>query len=220
MRIAIFGTVGAGKTTLIENLLKLLPKDYEIFLEPMEENPYFKDLYTNTNDDMQTLTYKMELWMLASRMKQLKKSLTMKNVLFDRGVVDTLIFADANHKLNKISDRDYHVFEEYFNSCIMPTIFNKKDNLYDLMIYLKVSDETSIRHIQQRGIKEEQLVDHSFWKLLNKNYDYWYSQWKSFVPFYVIDGNNDDSEQLAEKIMSDLKLNNYIELEEKSLIRH
>jgi adenylate kinase family enzyme len=31
MRVAIFGTTGAGKTTLIKKLEQKLPKDYKIF---------------------------------------------------------------------------------------------------------------------------------------------------------------------------------------------
>jgi deoxyadenosine/deoxycytidine kinase len=61
MRIAIFGTVGAGKTTLIENLLKRLPDTYQVFLEPMDENPYFKDFYNEGAANDESLNYKMEI---------------------------------------------------------------------------------------------------------------------------------------------------------------
>jgi deoxyadenosine/deoxycytidine kinase len=50
----------------------------------------------------------------------------------------------------------------------------------------------------------EQKVDPEYWKLLNQKYEYWYQQWKDKVPFYVIDGNLDDSETLAKKIVNDV----------------
>jgi len=48
----------------------------------------------------------MEIWMLAARMKQLKQASDQKNVLFDRGVMDTIIFADTNYQLKKLDARD------------------------------------------------------------------------------------------------------------------
>jgi deoxyadenosine/deoxycytidine kinase len=97
--------------------------------------------------------------MLASRMKQLSSSMKETDVLFDRGVADTLIFADTNYELGKIDERDYQVYEEYFNVCVLPTIFDQQVRMYDLMIYLKVSDQTSLDHIHQRGLDAEQKVD-------------------------------------------------------------
>jgi deoxyadenosine/deoxycytidine kinase len=97
--------------------------------------------------------------MLASRMGSLVESIGQEDVLFDRGVADTLIFADANHELGKINDLDYKVYKDYFNSCVAPTIFDSKNKLYDAFVYLRVSDETSIEHIRRRGNLVEQQVD-------------------------------------------------------------
>lgn len=52
MKIAVFGTVGAGKTKVSEELCKQL--NYNLFKEPLEENPYFKDFY----QDMEGFAFK------------------------------------------------------------------------------------------------------------------------------------------------------------------
>ncbi|ATG97442.1 deoxynucleoside kinase [Mesoplasma lactucae] len=203
MRIAIFGTVGAGKTTLIQNIHALEP-DYEIFWEPLQKNPYFSQLYT-TKEQVQDITYKMEIWMLAARMRQLKESYGKKNTLFDRGVMDTIVFADTNHQLGKIDDRDWGVYSDYFEVSMVPSLFTKTRPAYDLVIYLRVSDETSTNRIKQRGIKEEQEVDPKFWNRLNQTYDKWYNQLKDKVPFYVLDGDKDNSSELAREVVNYIK---------------
>lgn len=53
MKIAVFGTVGAGKK-VSEELCKQL--NYNLFKEPLEEKPYFKDFY----QDMEEFAFKMQ----------------------------------------------------------------------------------------------------------------------------------------------------------------
>ncbi len=203
MRVAIFGTVGAGKTTLIKNIQSLLP-DYVTFWEPLEKNPYFSQLYTNSKDT-QTITYKMEIWMLAARMKQLKQASEQKEVLFDRGVMDTIIFADTNHQLKKLDTRDWEVYSDYFQIATIPSLFNTQDPAYDLVVYLKVDSQVSIDRIRVRGIESEQNVDLMFWDILNQTYDKWYEKLKDCVPFLVINGNNDNSKVLAQQVVETIK---------------
>ncbi|MCL8211223.1 Deoxyadenosine/deoxycytidine kinase [Mesoplasma sp. JKS002658] len=203
MRVAIFGTVGAGKTTLIENIHSFLP-NYVTFWEPLEKNPYFSQLYSN-NKDIRAITYKMEIWMLAARMKQLKQSSDQKDVLFDRGVMDTIIFADTNYQLEKLDARDWQVYSDYFQIATIPSLFNHQDPAYDLVIYLKVDSQVSIERIRARGIESEQNVDPMFWNILNQTYDKWYEKLKDCVPFLVINGNNNDSKVLAQQVVETIK---------------
>ncbi|MCL8213132.1 Deoxyadenosine/deoxycytidine kinase [Mesoplasma sp. JKS002660] len=203
MRVAIFGTVGAGKTTLIENIHSFLP-NYVTFWEPLEKNPYFSQLYSN-NKDIRAITYKMEIWMLAARMKQLKQSSDQKDVLFDRGVMDTIIFADTNYQLEKLDARDWQVYSDYFQIATIPSLFNDQDPAYDLVIYLKVDSQVSIERIRARGIESEQNVDPMFWNILNQTYDKWYEKLKDCVPFLVINGNNNDSKVLAQQVVETIK---------------
>lgn len=202
MRIAIFGTVGAGKTTLIKNILTHLP-NYSIFWEPLEKNPYFGELYTG-KQAIEANTYKMEIWMLAARMRQLKQAAQLSDVLFDRGVMDTIIFADTNHQLKKLDERDWKVYSEYFEIATIPALFNKDEPAYDLVVYLKVDDAVSKSRIKERGLPSEQNVDPAFWDLLNQTYDKWYEKLKNQVPFLVLDGNNNNSALLAQQVVSEI----------------
>ena len=47
MFIGISGIIGAGKSTLAQNLAKHL--GYEAFNEPVKENPYLEDFYADMN---------------------------------------------------------------------------------------------------------------------------------------------------------------------------
>ena len=47
MFIGISGIIGAGKSTLAQNLAKHL--GYEAFNEPVKDNPYLEDFYTDMN---------------------------------------------------------------------------------------------------------------------------------------------------------------------------
>ena len=60
MRIAIFGTVGAGKSTVSSEISKRL--GYEVFPEPIDDNPYFDDYYK----DLKNTVFKMQIYMLAA----------------------------------------------------------------------------------------------------------------------------------------------------------
>ncbi|AUF83525.1 deoxynucleoside kinase [Mesoplasma syrphidae] len=206
MKIAIFGTVGAGKTTLIDKLKSKLPKDYQVFWEPLSDNPYFEDSYSPNQIISRAAAYKMELLMLANRMKQFLDSKQYQNVIYDRGIMDTIIFAHCNYEAGNIDERDWKVYREYFEISVLPSIFKGPNQEgYDLVVYLKVSPETSIRRIHTRAIERELAVDNVFWTKLTEMYDRWYLHLKDAFPFMVIDGNLEDPEIYANQVIAHVK---------------
>ncbi|AXK51241.1 deoxynucleoside kinase [Spiroplasma alleghenense] len=193
MRLVIFGTVGAGKTSFINALNNKL--GYKVYAEPLNKNPYFDKLYEQFQDKNSN-TYKMELFMLSERMKQFLESQNLENVVFDRGVMDTLIFANANYEEGNLDKRDWDTYRTFFETNIIPAIFNNENiKSYELVVYLRVSDETSINRINQRAIPGELRVKQHFWELLNSLYEQWYLEWIDKIPFIVIDGNIDDIDE-------------------------
>ncbi|WP_026389851.1 deoxynucleoside kinase [[Acholeplasma] multilocale] len=203
MKIAIFGTVGAGKTTLIDTLKKKLPQDYKVFWEPLQDNPYFEDSYSPDKAIRQSAAYKMELLMLSNRMKQFKESKQYENVIYDRGIMDTIIFAHWNYEEGNIDEKDWNVYREYFELVVLPSIFAQKgQDGYDLVVYLKVSPQTSIKRITNRAIERELNVNTEFWTKLTNMYDRWYKYLENKFPFLVVDGNIENPEVYADEILS------------------
>ncbi|AUF83538.1 deoxynucleoside kinase [Mesoplasma syrphidae] len=207
MRVAIFGTTGAGKTTLITKLQQKLPQDYKIFWETSLECPYFKEAYDEENIDQQAMNYKLDLWMLTDRMKSFAKNKNEKNVIYDRSVLDSMIFADADHKFQRINDTDYKVFKDYFQSCILPDLFrdDNKNSGFDLVVYLKVDAEVAIQRILGRGRESEVDTEYDFWRTLTEIYDKWFHKYKMMAPFMVIDGNSTDPDSYAEEVIIQIK---------------
>ncbi|ATZ16461.1 deoxyadenosine/deoxycytidine kinase [Entomoplasma freundtii] len=204
MRIAIFGTVGAGKTTLIEHLKRTLPEDYLVVKEPLVDNPYFEKSYSPDPKIAGENAYKMEILMLAARMKQLQESKSVENVLYDRSIFDCPVFANCNYTMGNLNSTDWKVYREYFEKVVLKSFQNKAIPPYDYVIYLKVSDETSLKRIQQRSIERELNVKPEFWFELNHLYDDWAQKIASVTPLLIIDGNTDNPQVCAEKIIKKL----------------
>lgn len=199
MRIAIFGTVGAGKSSISEELSKRI--GHEIFPEPIDANPYFDDYYK----DLKATVFKMQIYMLAARSKQLKQAHTLKNVIFDRTILEDPIFMRVNHQLENIDDVDFKTYNDFYEHVVLENLKLPDERVkFDIVIYIKVSTEKAMERIMQRGRKEELNVDRHYWELLNKNYNEFYEQNAYDFPFFVLDAETDDLEEKMKIILDEL----------------
>ena len=128
--IAIAGNMGSGKSTLVE----FLARTYGVvpFYEPNDENPYLADFYK----DMKGWAFQSQLYFLANKFR-LHQELDRQPgvVALDRTIFeDAEIFATALHQMRKISRRDWHTYQSFYNA-ILDAIRPP-----DLMIYLRCSD--------------------------------------------------------------------------------
>ncbi|MBY7704553.1 deoxynucleoside kinase [Vibrio harveyi] len=102
--------------------------------------------------------------MLTDRMKTFKKYINQKNIIYDRSLLDSMVFAETDHNYGRLNDVDYHVFKDYFLSCVVPNFYKKelKEFKYDLVIYLKVDEDTAIQRINKRHRNEEAKTKDKF----------------------------------------------------------
>ena len=157
MRIAIFGTVGAGKSTVSSEISKRL--GYEVFPEPIDDNPYFDDYYK----DLKNTVFKMQIYMLAARSKQLKQAQNLKNIIFDRTILEDPIFMQVNHDLGNVNDIDFKTYNDFYENVILENLKIPDERVkFDIVISLKVSTKKAKERIAKRGRSSEMLVDDDY----------------------------------------------------------
>lgn len=176
--IAVAGNIGAGKTTLTEQLSKhyrWIPQ-----FEDIENNPYLNDFY----DDMPRWSFQLQVYFLNSRLNQLLEIYRgTETIIQDRTIYeDALIFAPNLHEMGLMAKRDfdnYYAFFQTVKSMIQPP---------DLLIYIQASVPTLVGQIQKRGREYEENIRLDYLKRLNEHYNRWIESYKE-GPLLIINGD-------------------------------
>ncbi len=161
--VAVAGNIGVGKSTLVEMLCTKL--DWEPFYEPVAENPYLADFYS----DMPAWSFHSQIFFLSHRLRshdELAKHPT--SVIQDRSVYeDAEVFAQNLYRQGHIQKRDYQTYRELYETVIgfLPPP--------DLVIYLRASAETLLRRIESRGRDYERTIAPDYLAGLNDLYESW-----------------------------------------------
>ncbi len=168
MYIAIAGNIGAGKTTLAELIAGNM--NFLIHYEDPSDNPYIIDFYR----DMKQWAFHMQIYLLSSRLQTiLEIQQSEKNVVQDRTFYeDAEIFARALNQMSILTDRDYQTYLSLYENTkrlVQPP---------DLLIYLRASVSTLVKHIEARSREYEKLrID--YLRTLNSLYDKWFEQYNA-----------------------------------------
>lgn len=191
MHIAIVGNIGSGKTTLT----KLLAARYGWTprFEPVDNNPYLEDFY----HDMNRWSFNLQVYFLNKRFKEVVEiSKSTDTIIQDRTIYeDACIFAPNLHDQGYMSDRDFKNYTDLFN--LMMSLVKKPQ----LMIYIRSSIPTLVKHIEKRGRDYEKSIRIDYLTGLQKRYDDWLSTYDGEL--ITIDGdkiNFEDSKEDFRKI--------------------
>lgn len=178
MHIAIAGNIGSGKTTLT----KMLAKRYgwKANFEPVDNNPYLADYYK----DMERWSFNLQIYFLNKRFHDVVEiSRSEQTIVQDRTIFeDARIFAPNLHDIGMMSDRDFKNYIDLFDLMISLV------KLPDLMIYIKSSIPTLVKHIEKRGRDFEKSIRIDYLQGLNKRYEDWIKDYKGRL--IIIDGDN------------------------------
>ena len=171
MHIAITGNIGAGKTTLAEQLARQY--GWEILYEAVDGNPYLADFY----DDMPRWAFNLQVYFLNSRFAQVKQIRSIREanaqqhqpphtVIQDRTIYeDAAIFARNLAESGRMSQRDYQTYLGLFEnmmSLVQPP---------DLMIYLRADLSKLREQIEKRGRSFEKTISDEYLLSLNRLYE-------------------------------------------------
>ena len=191
MHISILGYIGSGKTTLT----KLLAARYGWTprFEPVDNNPYLEDFY----HDMNRWSFNLQVYFLNKRFKEVVEiSKSTDTIIQDRTIYeDACIFAPNLHDQGYMSDRDFKNYTDLFN--LMMSLVKKPQ----LMIYIRSSIPTLVKHIEKRGRDYEKSIRIDYLTGLQKRYDDWLSTYDGEL--ITIDGdkiNFEDSKEDFRKI--------------------
>ena len=179
--IAVSGNIGAGKTTLVQNLSHHF--DWTAQYEEVESNPYLDDFYS----DMHRWAFNLQIFFLHQRYSQILEIREgNKTIIQDRTIYeDAAIFAPNLHKMGLMSTRDYEIYKAFYKTVeaqIQPP---------DLLIYMKASIPTLVNNIQKRGRDYEENLRLDYLKKLNEFYENWIASYDK-GPLLVIDCDNTD----------------------------
>jgi deoxyadenosine/deoxycytidine kinase len=166
--IAVAGNIGAGKTTLSEQLSKHYR--WDVLYEDTNTNPYLSDFY----NDMQRWSFNLQIYFLNSRYRQIldiRQGTT--TVIQDRTIYeDANIFAPNLFEMGLMSERDFNNYLDLFDA------MTSQIQAPDLLIYLKAGIPTLVSHIHTRGRDYEGSMSLDYLKRLNKRYEDWISSYK------------------------------------------
>ncbi len=186
MHIAIAGNIGSGKTTLT----KLLAARYGWTprFEPVDNNPYLEDFY----HDMSRWSFNLQVYFLNKRFKEVVEiSKSKDTIIQDRTIYeDACIFAPNLHDQGYLSDRDFNNYTDLFH--LMMSLVKKPQ----LMIYIRSSIPTLVKHIEKRGRDYEKSIRIDYLTGLQKRYDDWLSTYDGEL--ITIDGDKINFEENKE----------------------
>ena len=158
MHIAVAGNIGSGKTTLTRLLAKHF--NWKPHYEEVEHNPYLDSFY----EDMQRWSFNIN-----SRFRQVMDIRNSgKDVIQDRTIYeDAHIFAANLYSMGLMETRDFENYQSLFE------LMTKFLQPPDLLIYLRASVPTLIRHIAKRNREFEQSISINYLTNLNERYEEW-----------------------------------------------
>jgi deoxyadenosine/deoxycytidine kinase len=179
--VAVAGTIGAGKTSLVAWLVKrygLVP-----FYEPNEDNPYLADFYR----DMKAWAFQSQLFFLAHKL-ELHQSLlaSSKPAVIDRTIYeDAEIFARSLKNQRYLSKRDWSVYERLYEG-IKRTLPPP-----DVLVAITCSLPASKKRIARRGRSMEKEIPDAYLRGLHRLYNEWFDRY-DLGPIVRIDTTNLD----------------------------
>jgi deoxyadenosine/deoxycytidine kinase len=165
--VAVAGTIGAGKTSLVAWLVKRY--GLEPFYEPNDENPYLADFYA----DMKAWAFHSQVFFLSHKLK-LHQELIASNrpAVIDRTIYeDAEIFARSLKNQRYISKRDWAVYERLYEG------IKKTLRPPDVLVALTCSLGATKKRIDRRGRAMESAIPDAYLRKLHRLYEDWFDRY-------------------------------------------
>ena len=206
--VSIEGNIGAGKTTLINNLKKKYPnRDDILFLEePIDvwntiQDEKGKNILQNFYENLGKYAFTFQVMAYTTRLQLMKKTIanaprTVKVIVMERSLeADANIFAKMLYEEGVMGRMDYQIYS-------LMTRDNWDDYGVDGIIWLRTDARECYSRIQGRNREGEEGIDLAY---LRKCEQY-HLEWLSADLGFVCDIGGEDLETDLEKIEKYLDL--------------
>jgi deoxyadenosine/deoxycytidine kinase len=188
--VAVAGTIGAGKTSLVAWLVKrygLTP-----FFEPNETNPYLADFY----EDMRAWSFHSQCFFLAHKL-ELHQELEKSKVpaVIDRTIYeDAEIFARNLYAQKLMSKRDWEVYRRLYEG------IRRALRPPDVLIALTCPLGVTKKRIARRARAMEAQIPDAYLRRLHRLYTRWFDSYDLSPIVRVDTGKLDYVEDLVDLI--------------------
>jgi deoxyadenosine/deoxycytidine kinase len=182
------GTMGAGKTTLIEALkieLSLMNVPFEVIQEPIEQwqsNGVFEKFCK----DPPLHAYEFQTFVFTTRCKVIRLAREERPCglyIMERcPYTDFNVFAEAHYELGNIKEYQYEMYQQW---CRMWYRFVPEDMWPDRVIYLKPPFETLMQRIRNRNRGGEDAYTEDYVALIAKWYDHMFGNEKDTLEIWA-----------------------------------
>ena len=165
--VAVAGTIGAGKTSLVAWLVKRY--GLQPFYEPNEANPYLEDFYR----DMKRYAFHSQAFFLAHKL-ELHQELERHGApaVIDRTIYeDAEIFARNLYTSKMMEKRDWEVYQRLYEG------IRRALRPPDVLIALTCSLSTTKKRITTRGRAMEKEIPDAYLRRLHKLYSSWFARY-------------------------------------------
>jgi len=165
--VAVAGTIGAGKTSLVAWLVKRY--GLEPFYEPNDENPYLADFYR----DMKAWAFHSQVFFLSHKLKLHQELLASdRAAVIDRTIYeDAEIFARSLKNQRYMSARDWAVYERLYEG------IKKTLRPPDVLVALTCSLGATKKRIARRGRAMESAIPDAYLRRLHRLYGDWFARY-------------------------------------------
>ena len=189
--VAVAGTIGAGKTSLVAWLVKrygLTP-----FYEPNETNPYLADFY----GDMKRWAFHSQCFFLAHKL-ELHQELERAALARTCCVIDRTIYEDAEifarnlHAQGLMQKREWDVYRHLYDG------IRRALRPPDVMIALTCPLRTTKKRIAQRGRAMEAQIPDEYLRRLHRLYTRWFASYDLSPIVHIDTGKLDYVEDLVD----------------------
>ena len=211
MLITLAGPIGSGKTVLTGILAEELGA--LAVYEPVDDNPVIDDFYRGNAiadarraageaDARNPYAFLMQVYLLNRRFAAIKRARerereTGQDTILDRSIYEDRVFMGMNHDRGNVSEVEWETYNALFANMMEDLEGSPYRKSPDLMVLIRVSFATMMRHIRKRGRPFEQPeVDpglDDYYRDLLRHYDQWEQEYDA-SPLLVIDGDHEDFE--------------------------
>ncbi len=174
--IAIEGPIGAGKTSLAQNMADYL--ECALLLERPEENPFLGKFY----GDISRYALPAQLSFLLQRINQFQ-GWTQADLLSRPMISDFLLEKDQLFARITLSQPEFDLYQKIYHQ-MQPQAPSP-----DLVIYLQASPEKLLERIKRRGNAYERNIPEEYLHKLSSSYTQFFHQYDK-APVITVNSDN------------------------------